>query len=103
MYETFAAIDGDECRRQLIHLAPPASILESYPIAADQMVFVASSAFGPHSGSKRSVCHYCGVPGHTKDRCFKLHPELKQQYAHNCTMVSPCIDAIVDIASSPHS
>jgi hypothetical protein len=25
------------------------------------------------------VCTHCGKPGHTEDRCFQLHPELRRR------------------------
>jgi hypothetical protein len=45
------------------------------------MAFVAYS--GPHSPSWRPICHHCGVVGHLKAQCFKLHPELRQTVHKN--------------------
>uniref|UniRef100_A0A2N9IL56 Integrase catalytic domain-containing protein n=1 Tax=Fagus sylvatica TaxID=28930 RepID=A0A2N9IL56_FAGSY len=33
--------------------------------------------------SRRPICHHCGVVGHLKARCFKLHPELRQTVHKN--------------------
>uniref|UniRef100_A0A2N9I5S8 Uncharacterized protein n=1 Tax=Fagus sylvatica TaxID=28930 RepID=A0A2N9I5S8_FAGSY len=33
--------------------------------------------------TRRPICHHCGVVGHLKARCFKLHPELRQTVHKN--------------------
>ncbi|GFY91557.1 hypothetical protein Acr_07g0017530 [Actinidia rufa] len=68
LYEAFATMDGDEQRRRLL---PSPS--ESPIIVLDQRAFAASS--GTHL-----YCQHCRKPGHLIDRCFILHPELKQQF-----------------------
>ncbi len=39
------------------------------------MAFVANS--GPHPPRGCPICHHCGIAGHLKAQCFKLHPELR--------------------------
>ncbi|GFZ01780.1 Cytochrome b-c1 complex, subunit 8 protein [Actinidia rufa] len=68
LYEAFAIVDGDERRRRLLP-----SLSESPIIVPDQRAFAASS--GTHL-----YCQHCRKPGHLIDRCFMLHPELKQQF-----------------------
>ena len=73
LYEAYATIDSDERRRRL---GPPISTtVSASPIIAEQMAFAANS--GPRSPSWRLICHHCGVVGHLKARCFKLHSELR--------------------------
>lgn len=71
LYEAFAIVDGDERRR---HLLPSLSLPESSPIVPDQRAFAAAS--GTHL-----YCQHCRKPGHLIDRCWILHPELKQQFS----------------------
>ncbi|XP_057514701.1 uncharacterized protein LOC130796377 isoform X1 [Actinidia eriantha] len=68
LYEAFAIVDGDERRRRLLP-----SLSESHIIVPNQRAFAASS--GTHL-----YCQHCRKPGHLIDRCFILHPELKQQF-----------------------
>uniref|UniRef100_A0A2N9H666 CCHC-type domain-containing protein n=1 Tax=Fagus sylvatica TaxID=28930 RepID=A0A2N9H666_FAGSY len=57
-------------------LGPPTSNLApSPPVIADQMAFAVNS--GPHPPRGRPICHHCGIAGHLKAQCFKLHPELR--------------------------
>ncbi|KAK9673116.1 hypothetical protein RND81_12G147300 [Saponaria officinalis] len=35
---------------------------------------------GTTGGQMLETCHFCGKRGHTKERCFRLHPEMLQQY-----------------------
>ncbi|GFZ16087.1 hypothetical protein Acr_25g0004960 [Actinidia rufa] len=70
LYEAFAIVDGDERRH---HLLPSLSLPESPPIVPDQRAF--ASSLGTHS-----YCQHCHKPGHLIDRCWVLHPELKQQF-----------------------
>ncbi|GFS31834.1 hypothetical protein Acr_00g0019430 [Actinidia rufa] len=72
LYEAFAIVDGDERRRRLL---PPLSLPESSPIVPDQRAFAASS------GTQQLYCQHCRKPGHLIDRCWVLHPELKQQFS----------------------
>ena len=74
LYEAFAILDSDERRRRLLP-APSTTPIEPTPIPY-QMAFVAN--VGPRSSNRKVICHYCNIPGYTKDQCFKLHPELKQ-------------------------
>ena len=74
LYEAFAMIDGDEHRRRLI-LPLTTVISESIP---DQMAFAATSGSCP---GNRHICFHCGALGHTKDLCFKLHPEFREKYS----------------------
>ncbi|GFZ17293.1 LMBR1-like membrane protein [Actinidia rufa] len=74
LYEAFAIIDGDERRRHLIQTSPAISS-GSTPIV-DQMALAVSGS-GPRSSGSRPICSYCGNIGHIRERCFKLHPELK--------------------------
>uniref|UniRef100_A0A2N9IGT2 Integrase catalytic domain-containing protein n=1 Tax=Fagus sylvatica TaxID=28930 RepID=A0A2N9IGT2_FAGSY len=79
LYEAYATIDSDERRRRL---GPPISTtVSASPVIAEQMAFAANS--GPRSPSWRPICHHCGVVGHLKARCFKLHPELRQTVHKN--------------------
>ncbi|GFY92444.1 hypothetical protein Acr_08g0008400 [Actinidia rufa] len=71
LYEAFAIVDGDEQRRRLL---PSLSLLESCPIVPNQRAFASSS--GTHL-----YCQHCHKPGHLIDRCWVLHPELKQQFS----------------------
>ncbi|GFZ21891.1 hypothetical protein Acr_29g0010530 [Actinidia rufa] len=71
LYEAFAIVDGDERRRRLL---PSLSLPESSPIVPDQRAFAAAS--GTHL-----YCQHCRKPGHLIDRCWVLHPELKQQFS----------------------
>ncbi|GFY97761.1 hypothetical protein Acr_12g0003020 [Actinidia rufa] len=70
LYEAFATVDGDEQRHRLL---PSLSLPESSPIIPDQRAFAATS--GAHL-----YCQHYRKPGHLIDRCWALHPELKQQF-----------------------
>ncbi|XP_038702167.1 uncharacterized protein LOC119998800 isoform X2 [Tripterygium wilfordii] len=70
LYEAFATVDGDERRRRI---APPSSRTMDSLVVPDQMAFAAPS-------SNRPYCQHCHKLGHFIDRCFELHPELKQQF-----------------------
>ncbi|GFY92648.1 hypothetical protein Acr_08g0010440 [Actinidia rufa] len=74
LYEAFAIIDGDEHHRRLIQALPSISLGST--LIADQMAFVAFNS-GPRSSGGKSICSYRGNIGHVRERCFKLHPELK--------------------------
>ena len=74
LYEVFPTIDGDERRCRLIQ-PPPIIVPELIP---DQMAFATASGSLP---CNRHICSHCGAPGHTKDRCFKLHLELQEKYS----------------------
>ncbi|GFZ00775.1 hypothetical protein Acr_14g0004100 [Actinidia rufa] len=67
----FAIVDGDERRRRLL---PSPSLPESSPIVPDQRAFAATS--GSHL-----YCQHCHKTSHLIDRCWALHPELKQQFS----------------------
>ncbi|GFY97193.1 hypothetical protein Acr_11g0014990 [Actinidia rufa] len=71
LYEAFAIVDGDERRR---HLLPSLSLPESSLSVPDQRAFATSS--GPHL-----YCQHCHKPNHLIDRCWVLHPEMKQQFS----------------------
>ncbi|GFY85357.1 hypothetical protein Acr_04g0000950 [Actinidia rufa] len=71
LYEAFAIVDGDERRRRLL---PSLSLPESSPIVPDQRAFAAASGTNLY-------CQHCRKPGHLIDRCWVLHPELKQQFS----------------------
>ncbi|GFS37954.1 hypothetical protein Acr_00g0054850 [Actinidia rufa] len=71
LYEAFAIVDGDERRRRIL---PSLSLPESSSIVPDQRAFAAAS--GTHL-----YCQHCRKPGHLIDRCWVLHPELKQQFS----------------------
>ena len=36
-------------------------------------------AEGESKSADRPMCKGCGKPGHTEDKCWSLHPELKPQ------------------------
>ncbi|GFY96431.1 hypothetical protein Acr_11g0007370 [Actinidia rufa] len=71
LYEAFAIVDGDERRRRIL---PSLSLPESSSIVPDQRAFAAAS--GTHL-----YCQHCRKLGHLIDRCWVLHPELKQQFS----------------------
>ncbi|GFY86650.1 hypothetical protein Acr_05g0002890 [Actinidia rufa] len=71
LYEAFAIVDGDERRHRIL---PSLSLPESSSIVPDQRAFAAAS--GTHL-----YCQHCRKPGHLIDRCWVLHPELKQQFS----------------------
>ena len=79
LYEAYATIDSDEHRRRL-GLPTPVTV-SATPVIVEQMAFAANS--GPCSPSWRPICHHCGVVGHLKARCFKLHPKLRQTVHKN--------------------
>ncbi|GFZ08230.1 hypothetical protein Acr_20g0000380 [Actinidia rufa] len=56
-------------------LASPAISSGPTPIS-DQIAF-AASGLGPRSSGGGPICSYCGDTGHIRERCFKLHPELR--------------------------
>ncbi|XP_058190876.1 uncharacterized protein LOC131308072 [Rhododendron vialii] len=80
LYEVFATIDSeDRCR----NIVQPQGLLptpDSSPMT-DQMAFAASSS--SHPPSRKIICYHWNESGHVKDRCFKLHPELKQHFTRN--------------------
>ena len=78
LFEAFATVDGDERRRRIISTS---SVASPSPPIPEQMAFAAPSGLRP-TGS-RFFCDHCHKPGHTIDRCFTLHPELKQQFARS--------------------
>ena len=82
IFEAFAMLDGDERRHRLLQLPPP-PVPES-PIP-DQMALAASgSRFSSgRSSSGRAPCSFCGGVTHVRDRCFKLHPELRETFKRN--------------------
>ncbi|GMP41714.1 hypothetical protein CsSME_00011712 [Camellia sinensis var. sinensis] len=53
-----------------------------------------ATSFGFCSSFGKISCHHCGVTGHIKACCFKLHPELKQRFAQNHG--TTCTAAIVE-------
>uniref|UniRef100_A0A2N9H5R2 Retrotransposon Copia-like N-terminal domain-containing protein n=1 Tax=Fagus sylvatica TaxID=28930 RepID=A0A2N9H5R2_FAGSY len=80
LYEAYATIDSDERRRRL---GPPTSNpAPSPPVIADQMAFAANS--GPRPPRGRPICHHCGIAGHLKAQCFKLHPKLRHTLSRKC-------------------
>ncbi|GFY87121.1 hypothetical protein Acr_05g0007600 [Actinidia rufa] len=93
LYEAFAIIDGDERRRRLIQASPVISP-GSTPIT-DKMVFTTSS-LGPHSSGGMSTYSYCRNIGHIRERCFKLHPELKGTSSKRKWKGPPCTATIVE-------
>ena len=40
-----------------------------------------SAGFKSHSNNKREKCTGCNKSGHGADKCWKLHPELKPEWA----------------------
>jgi hypothetical protein len=44
-------------------------------VIVDQMAFAAN--FGPRPHRRHPICHDCGIGGHLKAQCFRLHPELR--------------------------
>ncbi|GFY91200.1 hypothetical protein Acr_07g0013960 [Actinidia rufa] len=70
LYEALAIVDGDERRRRLL---PSLTLPESSPIILDVRAFATS--LGTHL-----YCQHCRKPGHFINRCWVLHPELKQQF-----------------------
>ncbi|GFS40763.1 hypothetical protein Acr_00g0070380 [Actinidia rufa] len=82
IFEVFAMLDGDERRHRLLQLPPPPVTESTIP---DQMALVASGSrfSGGRSFSGRAPCSFCGGVTHGRDRCFKLHPELRETFKRN--------------------
>ncbi|GFS43548.1 hypothetical protein Acr_00g0085710 [Actinidia rufa] len=82
IFEAFAMLDGDERRHRLLQLPPPPVTESTIP---DQMALVASGShfFGGHSSSERAPCSFCGGVTHGRDRCFTLHPDLRETFKRN--------------------
>ncbi|GFY80335.1 hypothetical protein Acr_01g0001440 [Actinidia rufa] len=82
IFEAFAMLDGDERRHRLLQLPPPPVTESTIP---DQMALAASgSRFSSgRSSSGRAPCSFCGGVTHGRDRCFKLHPELRETFKPN--------------------
>ncbi|KAG5531493.1 hypothetical protein RHGRI_026196 [Rhododendron griersonianum] len=80
LYEVFATIDREERRRRIVQPQGLLPTPDSSPVTY-QMAFAASSSSRPPSG--KIICYHCNESGHVKARCFKLHPELKQQFTRN--------------------
>ncbi|GFZ18481.1 transmembrane Fragile-X-F-associated protein [Actinidia rufa] len=93
LYETFAIIDGDErCRR----LLQASSATSSGPPIVDQMAFAASSGLGPRSSVSKPTCSYYGNTCHIRERCFKLHLELREQISKRKRKGHPRIAIVAD-------
>ncbi|XP_057485443.1 uncharacterized protein LOC130771781 isoform X1 [Actinidia eriantha] len=82
IFEAFAMLDGDERRHRLLQLPPPLVTESTIP---DQMALAASGSrfSGGRSSSGRVPCSFCGGVTHGRDRCFKLHPELRETFKRN--------------------
>ncbi|GFS39722.1 hypothetical protein Acr_00g0064600 [Actinidia rufa] len=82
IFEAFAMLDGDERRHRLLQL-PPLLVTES--TIPDQMALAASGSrfSGGRSSSGRTPCLFCGGVTHGRDRCFNLHPELRETFKRN--------------------
>ncbi|GFY96148.1 tetratricopeptide repeat (TPR)-like superfamily protein [Actinidia rufa] len=82
IFEAFAMLDGDERYHRLLQLPPP-PVTES--IIPDQMALAASGSrfSGGRSSSGRAPCSFCGGVTHGRDRCCKLHPELRETFKRN--------------------
>ncbi|XP_057482639.1 uncharacterized protein LOC130769350 isoform X2 [Actinidia eriantha] len=82
LFEAFNMLDGDERRHRLLQLPPPPVIESTIP---DQMALAASGSrfSGGRSSSGRAPCSFCGGVTHGRDRCFKLHPELRETFKRN--------------------
>ncbi|XP_057472284.1 uncharacterized protein LOC130760828 isoform X2 [Actinidia eriantha] len=82
IFEAFAMLDGDERRHRLLQLPPPLVTESTIP---DQMALAASGSrfSGDRSSSGRVPCSFCGGVTHGRDRCFKLHPELRETFKRN--------------------
>ena len=72
-------LDGDERRRRLLQ-SPSPSDTTTIP---SQMALAASRLPSGRASSGRAPCAYCGGLTHTRDRCFKLHPELRETFKRN--------------------
>ncbi|XP_057466155.1 uncharacterized protein LOC130755693 isoform X2 [Actinidia eriantha] len=82
IFEAFAMLDGDERRHRLLQLPPPPVTESTIP---DQMALAASGSrfSGGRSSSGRAPCSFCGGVTHGRDKCFKLHPELRETFQRN--------------------
>ncbi|GFY82722.1 hypothetical protein Acr_02g0009620 [Actinidia rufa] len=82
IFETFVMLDGDEHRHRLLQLPSPPVTESTIP---DQMALAAfgSRFSGGRSSSGRAPCSFCGGVTHGRDRCFKLHPELRETFKQN--------------------
>ncbi|GFZ10990.1 hypothetical protein Acr_22g0003880 [Actinidia rufa] len=66
------------------------------------MAFAASGS-GIRSSDGRLICSYCGDTDHIKERCFKLHPELRGKSSkrkgkgpHTATVADTSLDPVPD-------
>ncbi|GFY93800.1 hypothetical protein Acr_09g0002460 [Actinidia rufa] len=64
------------------------------------MAFVASGS-GPRSSGGRPICSYCGDTGHIRERCSKLHPELRKNSSKCKGKGLPHTATVVDTSPGP--
>ncbi|GFZ05543.1 hypothetical protein Acr_17g0011150 [Actinidia rufa] len=104
IFEAFAMLDGDERRHRLLQLRPPPVTESTIP---DQMALAASGSrfSGGRSSSGRAPCSFCGRVTHGRDRCFKLHPELRETFKRNKekSKASPRTAAISETSYGSHA
>ncbi|GFY97530.1 hypothetical protein Acr_12g0000710 [Actinidia rufa] len=104
IFEAFAMLDGDERRHRLLQLRPPPVTESTIP---DQMALAASGSrfSGGRSSSGRAPCSFCGGVTHGRDRCFKLHPELRETFKRNKekSKASPRTAAISETSYGSHA
>ena len=99
LFEAFATIDGDERRRRL--LQPPA-LPKPSPVPDQRALAAPSGPFTRPPGSgNRPFCTHCGNLGHIKDRCFKLHLELREKGTRNKGKGPYRTAVVVETAPSP--
>ncbi|GMP53900.1 hypothetical protein CsSME_00019222 [Camellia sinensis var. sinensis] len=76
-YEAFATIDSDEHRR----------------LSSNQMTLAVKC--GSRGSTSPVTCHHCGISGHVKARCFKLHPELRRRSSRPLSAGTPRIATLI--------
>lgn len=96
--DAYAIVESDEHRHRLITLVQSQAPL-------DQVAFATNRSFGTRPDPKgnqrqgpRPHCNHCKEFGHWTERCFILHPELKQKYAKGRTSGPPRTVVVAEIS-----
>ncbi|KAM2786570.1 hypothetical protein PS2_007446 [Malus domestica] len=78
-----ATVQREEARRRVMNMEPNLKLSETRGYVANRRSYESKAYKGRNPHLK---CKYCNATGHTEDRCWELHPELKPKY--NKTMAS---------------